>query len=92
MVVSGRRPFAMVVGHLDTAQLSAHRRSLLFTHIFTAYLNIGCWNVFPGMRLIWRLFLAVLVESSWEVAENSSYVIERYRGVTISLSYFGDRS
>lgn len=37
-----------------------------------------------------RLLLAVVVAAAWEVAENSPYVIERYRTVTMSLDYMGD--
>jgi len=62
-----------------------------FTHVLHGILEFWLIGlVFSRMPLAWRLFLAVLIESTWEVAENSSFIIERYRTVTLSLDYFGD--
>lgn len=62
-----------------------------FTHVLHGVLEFWLIGlVFRRMPLVWRLALAVFIESSWEVAENSAAVIERYRSATISLDYFGD--
>ncbi|HTH50939.1 MAG TPA: DUF2585 family protein, partial [Pyrinomonadaceae bacterium] len=46
--------------------------------------------LFPRVPLAWSLFLALGVEGCWEAVENTDYVINRYREVTISLNYYGD--
>ncbi len=48
------------------------------------------WLVARRLSFGWRLTLATIVESAWEIAENTDAVINRYREVTIALDYFGD--
>ncbi len=62
-----------------------------FTHVLHGVLEFWLIGlVFKKVPLAWRLLIAVVIEASWEVAENSTFVIERYRAATISLDYFGD--
>jgi hypothetical protein len=62
-----------------------------FTHVLHGILEFWLIGlVFGRLPLAWRMLLAIVIESSWEVAENSSYIIQRYREATISLNYFGD--
>jgi hypothetical protein len=62
-----------------------------FTHVLHGVFEFWILGLlFPRSNLLWRLAIAVFIESTWEVVENSAYMIERYRTETISLDYFGD--
>src|SRR6476659_1740038 len=54
-----------------------------FTHVLHGILEFWLIGLFFGrLPLAWRLLIALSVESSWEIVENSSYVIQRYRDET----------
>ena len=44
----------------------------------------------PRLPSIWQLWLTILLESLWEVIENTNFVIQRYREATAALGYQGD--
>jgi len=62
-----------------------------FTHILHGVAEF--WIISLILRkvpLAWRLAIAVGIEGTWEVVENTNTVIQRYREATISLDYYGD--
>lgn len=62
-----------------------------FSHIIHGILFFAAgYLLFQRYSLGLRLLLATLVESAWEVFENTPFIINRYREITISWGYTGD--
>ena len=65
--------------------------SFTFTHVLHGFLFCGLLAlVLPRLSALWRLSIAVSMEALWEVAENSAFIIRRYREWTVAHGYNGD--
>lgn len=64
-----------------------------FSHVIHGLAFYGLFWL-AGHRRGWsvgvRLVLAAILESGWEILENTPLVINRYREQTIALDYYGD--
>jgi|SRR6478672_250157 len=74
---------------LKTSQMLADWYSLSHAiHGFLFYLAL--WLVARRLPLEWRFLVAMLVETAWEISENTAFVIDRYRATTAARGYSGD--
>lgn len=98
LLAMGRNPICtcgtvdLWVGSRDspkTSQMLADWYSL--SHVVHGLLFYAAlWLVARRWPVQWRFLMALLVEATWEVTENTPFVIDRYRETTAALGYTGD--
>src|SRR3954454_19639871 len=98
LLAMGRNPICtcgavdLWVGARDssrTSQMLADWYS--FSHVVHGLLFYAAlWLVARRWPVEWRFVAAMLIESGWEVLENTPFVIDRYRTATAALGYTSD--
>jgi len=98
LLAMGRNPIctcgtvSLWVGTRDspqTSQMLADWYSL--SHVVHGLLFYAAlWLVARRLDVGSRFLLAIFIEASWEVIENTPMVIDRYRATTAALGYTGD--
>jgi len=62
-----------------------------FTHILHGFGFCGLLALLvPKLLPAWRFVSALVLESVWEILENTNTIIDRYREATAALGYQGD--
>jgi len=61
------------------------------SHVIHGFIFYGAlWLFARRLSVGIRLIAATIIESAWEIVENTDWIINRYREATISLDYYGD--
>lgn len=62
-----------------------------FSHVIHGFLFFGLtWLLMRNQPIGLRASAAVILELAWEILENSSIIIDRYREATSAVGYSGD--
>jgi hypothetical protein len=98
LLAMGRHPICtcgtidLWVGTRDspkTSQMLADWYS--FSHIVHGFIfYFVLWLIARRFPIEWRFLTALVIETAWEITENTPFVIDRYRTATAALGYNGD--
>lgn len=62
-----------------------------YSHVIHGFLfYLALWLMFPRVPIGTRLLIALGTEITWELIENSPFVIDRYREQALAAGYVGD--
>lgn len=62
-----------------------------FSHVLHGFIFFWLLMlIVPRLNVYWKMVCAVVIEAGWELLENSSFIIQRYREGTIDQGYSGD--
>lgn len=80
------------VGDIRSAEMSQQVTDwYTFSHIVHGILFYGLLRLLlPRLPVVVRLAIAVGIEATWEIAENTPWVIEAYRQQALARGYVGD--